>query len=77
MCQRACPWEMMSFDSATNKATKCFLCNGNPKCVEACPSGALTYIAWRDVTTEIPPRVVPTAIVSPEKTQSCMECHQK
>lgn len=77
MCQRACPWEMMSFDTDTNKATKCFLCNGNPKCVEACPAGALTYIAWRDVTAEVPPRVVPTAIVSPEKTQSCMECHHK
>ncbi|RPJ04057.1 MAG: 4Fe-4S ferredoxin, partial [Deltaproteobacteria bacterium] len=23
MCQRACPWEMMSFDSDTQKATKC------------------------------------------------------
>jgi Fe-S-cluster-containing dehydrogenase component len=77
MCQRACPWEMMSFDSDTNKATKCFLCNGNPKCVEACPSGALTYIAWRDVTAEVPSRVIPAAIASPEKTQSCMECHRK
>ena len=54
MCQRACPWEMMSFDSDTKKATKCFLCDGKPKCVEACPAEALIYVAWRDLTDKIP-----------------------
>ena len=77
MCQRACPWEMMSFDSETNKATKCFLCEGNPKCVEACPSGAISYVAWRDMTDNVPPRIVPTSVVSPEKAQTCIDCHQK
>jgi Fe-S-cluster-containing dehydrogenase component len=77
MCQRACPWEMMSFDSDTNKATKCFLCDGNPKCVEACPAGALSYVAWQDLTDKVPPRVVPTAIISPEKAQTCNDCHKK
>lgn len=77
MCQRACPWEMMSFDSDTNKATKCFLCDGSPKCVEACPAGALSYVTWRDLTATIPPRVVPTAVVSPEKTKTCIECHKQ
>jgi len=77
MCQRACPWEMMSFDAETNKATKCFLCNGKPKCVEACPAEALAFVPWRDVTDKIPPRVVPTAIVSPEKAASCNECHKR
>ena len=77
MCQKACPWEMMSFDSDTNKATKCFLCNGNPKCVEACPAEALSYVAWRDLTDEIPPRVIPTAVIPPEKAAACIECHKK
>jgi Fe-S-cluster-containing dehydrogenase component len=77
MCQRACPWEMMSFDSDTNKATKCFLCDGNPKCVEACPSGGLSYIAWRDLTDKVPPRVAPTAVISPEKAQTCIDCHKR
>jgi Fe-S-cluster-containing dehydrogenase component len=77
MCQRACPWEMMSFDSDTNKATKCFLCNGKPKCVEACPAEALHYVAWRDLTDKIPPRVVPTAIVAPAKAAACNDCHKK
>jgi Fe-S-cluster-containing dehydrogenase component len=77
MCQRACPWEMMSFDTETNKATKCFLCDGKPKCVEACPAEALSYVAWRDLTDKVPPRVVPTAVVSPQKAAACMECHGK
>ncbi|HTY21748.1 MAG TPA: 4Fe-4S dicluster domain-containing protein [Desulfomonilaceae bacterium] len=76
MCQRACPWEMMSFDSDTNKATKCFLCDGNPKCVEACPAGALSYVAWRDLTDKTPLRVVPTSVITPEKAQSCADCHK-
>jgi Fe-S-cluster-containing dehydrogenase component len=77
MCQKACPWEMMSFDSDTNKATKCFLCNGKPKCVEACPAEALSYVAWRDLTDKIPPRVAPTAMVAPEKAAACNDCHKK
>jgi Fe-S-cluster-containing dehydrogenase component len=77
MCQRACPWEMMTFDSDTDKASKCFLCDGSPKCVEACPSGALTYVAWSDWTDKVPPRIVPTATVSPQKAQACNECHKK
>jgi Fe-S-cluster-containing dehydrogenase component len=77
MCQRACPWEMMSFDTDTDKATKCFLCNGKPKCVEACPAEALAYVAWRDMTDKVPPRAVPTAMVAPEKAAACNDCHKK
>ncbi len=40
VCLRACPWEMISFDPETRKATKCDLCKGKPKCVEACPAAA-------------------------------------
>jgi Fe-S-cluster-containing dehydrogenase component len=77
MCQKACPWEMLSFDDDKNKATKCFLCDGKPKCVEACPADALAYMAWRDMTDKVPARMVPTAVVSPEKAASCNECHKK
>jgi len=77
MCQKACPWEMMSFDTDTNKATKCFLCNGKPKCVEACPAEALIYTSWRDLTDKVPVRVIPTAIVPPEKAATCNDCHKK
>jgi Fe-S-cluster-containing dehydrogenase component len=77
MCQKACPWEMMSFDSDTNKATKCFLCNGKPKCVEACPAEALNYVAWRDVTDQALPRVIPIAMIPLEKAEACKQCHKK
>ncbi|MDQ1238444.1 MAG: hypothetical protein QG577_629 [Thermodesulfobacteriota bacterium] len=75
MCLKACPWEMISFDSDKNKATKCFLCDGDPKCVAACPSEALSYVSWRDLTGKERPRVVPTAVVSPSKAQTCNDCH--
>jgi Fe-S-cluster-containing dehydrogenase component len=77
MCQNACPWEMMSFDTDTNKATKCFLCNGKPKCVEACPAEALIYTSWRDLTDKVPVRISPVAMVPPEKATMCYECHKK
>jgi len=77
MCQRACPWEMISFDEEANRATKCFLCDGTPKCVEACPAEALTYVAWRDMTDKVPPRVTPTAVMAPEKAAACNDCHKR
>ena len=77
MCLGACPWEMMSFDPDTGKATKCFLCDGNPQCVAACPAEALTYVSWRDLSRTTPPRVSITAVVSPAKALSCNDCHKK
>ena len=77
MCQRACPWEMMAFDAEAEKATKCHLCDGKPKCVDACPSGALRYVRWRDLTRTDPPRVATGAVIPPEKAQACIDCHQK
>jgi Fe-S-cluster-containing dehydrogenase component len=85
ICQRACPWDMMSFDPEADKATKCFLCNGSPKCVKACPLGALKYIPWRDLTKDIPIRqpglpLAPTRLAAgfnekDAKTAGCKECH--
>lgn len=77
MCQKACPWEMMSFDPESNKATKCFLCNGKPKCVEACPASALRHATWRDLTDKIPPRAAPTAVIPPAKAAACNDCHKR
>lgn len=71
-CLKACPWEMISFDPETSKATKCFLCDGRPKCVEACPAGALTYVSGLDLTSKVPPRITPTL----SKPVTCGDCHQ-
>lgn len=81
ICVKACPWAMTSLtgpvDGATTKSTKCFLCNGNPECVRACPARALTYVAWADMTKSIPPRqVVPASIqLAPDAAKTCNGCH--
>jgi Fe-S-cluster-containing dehydrogenase component len=72
MCRKACPWEMISLDPETDKATKCFLCDGKPKCVEACPAEALMYVNWLDLAGKVPPRI--TSQASIDKPQ-CGDCH--
>ncbi|MBQ3893644.1 MAG: 4Fe-4S binding protein, partial [Mailhella sp.] len=42
MCIAACPEAAPLRDSA-GEVVKCDLCGGSPACVEACPSGALSY----------------------------------
>ncbi len=78
ICQQACPWGMTAFDEALKKATKCHLCNGDPECVKACPTGALQYIPWIDKTKDIPVRwVVPASITMPADVAStCNSCHK-
>ncbi len=75
ICLKACPWDMISFDPDTRKATKCHLCNGKPKCVEACPAGSLSYVSWRDLTGKIPRRVSNTGRPQGDRAASCFECH--
>lgn len=79
ICQRACPWGMTSFDEDIQKATKCHLCDGNPKCVQACPVGALQYIPWEDKTLDVPARYeVPGYIaMSSDVAETCAVCHTK
>jgi Fe-S-cluster-containing dehydrogenase component len=75
ICLKACPWEMISFDPDTRKATKCHLCSGKPKCVEACPAEALSYVPWQDLTHETPPRNANPAGLPSERSAGCRECH--
>jgi Fe-S-cluster-containing hydrogenase component 2 len=76
-CLKACSWAMTSFDEETQKATKCDLCGGDPQCVKICPSGALTYVPWRDRSRDTPVRqAVPAYITLPSGTaQTCDDCH--
>jgi len=43
LCQKACPFQAVHFPSPGNKAAICHLCQGDPKCVRRCPSGAITF----------------------------------
>lgn len=76
LCQKACPWDMMSFDEEAEKATKCFLCNGSPKCVESCPADALHFVPWRNVAATAPRRTAPFAVIPAAKAATCITCHQ-
>jgi len=66
---------MITFDPETRKAGKCHLCAGNPKCVAACPSGALRYVSWYDLTGRIPRRRPYRPPLIPQRTVGCQGCH--
>ena len=41
LCTQYCPTDMVTIDPELKKSVKCDLCNGDPSCVKACPTGAL------------------------------------
>jgi carbon-monoxide dehydrogenase iron sulfur subunit len=43
LCVAACPFGNMHLDESFQKATKCDLCGGNPKCVQVCMAKALHF----------------------------------
>lgn len=74
-CQRACPWGVMTFNEEQGKADKCFLCNGAPKCVEACPASALRYVPWSDRTRAAVTRGSFLISIPPDRQEACRACH--
>lgn len=76
LCLRACPWGMISFNEEQEKADKCFLCHGAPKCVEACPAEALKYRPWVDLTRDYPPGQGTISFISPRQAETCLDCHK-
>jgi Fe-S-cluster-containing dehydrogenase component len=73
LCKNACPWDMPVVNPTTSKATKCFLCNGKPECARACPTGALKYVAWRDLRLATP--IVHNGMMPASTTTNCSTCH--
>ena len=74
-CLRACPWEMIVFNLEAKKASKCFLCDGKPECVDACPALAIRYVPWRDLTHDMPIRQPVPAALLDQKSPACSGCH--
>ena len=50
MCVEACPFGYMNLDAFLQKATKCDLCGGNPKCVQVCMARALHFGSIESLT---------------------------
>jgi len=73
ICNAACPWQMPKLDKEIAKSRKCFLCDGNPECVHACPTGAMKYVPWRDLRAMMP--VIKSGIMPASTTTDCSTCH--
>jgi len=43
-CVWACPFGASVLDPVTGVANRCDLCEGDPRCVKHCPTGALRYV---------------------------------
>jgi Fe-S-cluster-containing hydrogenase component 2 len=43
-CVEACPLDAIFIDKSGNRVLKCDVCNGEPRCVEWCPTNALLFI---------------------------------
>jgi len=74
VCTKACPWAVITVNPATQKASKCYLCDGSPECARACPTGAMKYIAWTDLRLSTPP-VQPGIMADPHTSTYCAPCH--
>ncbi|MDP6126645.1 MAG: thiamine pyrophosphate-dependent enzyme [Dehalococcoidales bacterium] len=51
LCTLACPYGAMSYNPDKQKAFKCDLCDGNPKCLSACQHGVLSFLKGRSITS--------------------------
>lgn len=49
-CFTVCPFGCITIDQKIGKAVKCNFCEGEPKCVELCPSGALSIAKYDRVS---------------------------
>jgi Fe-S-cluster-containing dehydrogenase component len=74
ICTKACPWAVITVNPETHKSSKCYLCDGNPECARACPTGAMKYVAWRDLRLSTLP-VQAGIMANPSTDPYCSPCH--
>ena len=51
-CVNYCPHGASIIDHVTEKAIRCDQCDGEPRCVQICPSGALEFILVDKISTQ-------------------------
>lgn len=51
LCTLACQYAGMSYNPEKQKAFKCDLCDGSPKCLDVCKYGLISLLKSRDVTS--------------------------
>jgi Fe-S-cluster-containing dehydrogenase component len=74
ICTKACPWAVITVNPDTHKSSKCYLCDGNPECARACPTGALKFVSWRDLRLSSLP-IQPGIMADPSTSPYCAPCH--
>ena len=53
LCTLGCSYGGIQYDPRTGTAFKCDLCEGAPKCVDACPHGILSFVKSRPIITQL------------------------
>ena len=53
LCQLACPYGGIDFHPGSERASKCDLCDGDPRCVEACPVRAISFLKARSIVDHL------------------------
>lgn len=53
LCSLYCPIKVVGVDPDLTKSVKCDLCEGEPACVSACPTGALQIISIPSKTGDV------------------------
>jgi|WetSurSiteA1Bulk_404760.scaffolds.fasta_scaffold24529_2 phenylglyoxylate dehydrogenase beta subunit len=53
LCHLACPYGGIHFHAGSTTASKCDLCDGDPQCVDACPTKAITFLKARSIVDKL------------------------
>jgi phenylglyoxylate dehydrogenase beta subunit len=53
LCNLSCPFGCIDFRAGSTTAHKCDLCDGAPKCVDACPEKAISFLKARPIVDQL------------------------
>ena len=53
LCDLSCPYGGIDYHAGSEKAGKCDLCDGDPRCVDACPVHAVSFLKARSIVEHL------------------------